>query len=745
MDKSNISLIINCQKEDIPNIDIDKFKDKYSKIYFNFNNNLENIVNQLETKYYSIWDFDKDYKNINNLSILSIHKENIDISILIPVYNCEKYIKECLDSCLNQDFTGIYEIIIVDDGSTDNTINLIQQYNDSKIKLYQKEHSGISNTLNFGLIKCNGKYICRMDGDDIMYKYRLSYQYNYMQFHPNCDMLCSGCDCLNSNNKIYDEIGYEINNISINNFLEYHNFILHNTVFIKTSILNQIIKDNLFVYNNRFDGSEDFDLWCRMIDKYNFIINSTKEKVVIYRVPNNQQKYKSRQILDNKIINRYNDKYFCNKTIGIYYIATGEYKKSFKDFLYSLNNFFPKNNRTIILISDGLEEYKTYNKDNINVEYHYINDYQWPIITLFKMKYILDYKGNYDYIFYFNANSIILKSNNYSWFAYNKLNFGYHNSWDLVNHNPSKLLFPLYDNPNSTSYIGTKDYEYIQAAFFGGPSDLVYNMCEEINKMLTIDLQNVIIPKFHDETYLNKYIYQHNTYNTFNIQYIYITQHNKHLKRYETEFIELKYSIGENNNKKEKQYNIIKDQYLQPLYNKKTYEYNEKKLLDLQNTNNKSIIILPEEYKYNDLLFKYNQEVIFTNNIFNIDINYKFYYIITNLDNIEEINQLLNSNINSDVLVNEIYKHNIDEFNNSGYTILYNIFKYKYLYKYHLYCSKNIRLSNNAFQYLKNNINNMLIYESNIKHYYIPTILYDINANIKCLTNNCNNEFKINT
>ena len=73
MDKNNISLIINCSKKDIPNIDINIFKNQYSKIYFNFNNNLDNIINQLETEYYSIWNFNNEYKNIDNLYIQSIN------------------------------------------------------------------------------------------------------------------------------------------------------------------------------------------------------------------------------------------------------------------------------------------------------------------------------------------------------------------------------------------------------------------------------------------------------------------------------------------------------------------------------------------------------------------------------------------------------------------------------------------------------------------------------------------------
>ena len=73
MNKKNISLIINCNKENIKDIDINKFNNHYSKIYFNINDNINSILNILTTQYYSIWDYNSEYKNINNLFIYNIN------------------------------------------------------------------------------------------------------------------------------------------------------------------------------------------------------------------------------------------------------------------------------------------------------------------------------------------------------------------------------------------------------------------------------------------------------------------------------------------------------------------------------------------------------------------------------------------------------------------------------------------------------------------------------------------------
>lgn len=89
------------------------------------------------------------------------------ISIIIPVYNQENYIKQCLDSILSQSFKD-FEIIIVDDESKDNTISIINKYNDDRITVYHKNNEGVSKARSFGLNKANGDYVLFIDSDDYL-------------------------------------------------------------------------------------------------------------------------------------------------------------------------------------------------------------------------------------------------------------------------------------------------------------------------------------------------------------------------------------------------------------------------------------------------------------------------------------------------------------------------------------------------------------------------------------------------
>ena len=94
-------------------------------------------------------------------------------SIIIPVYNCEKYLRDCLDSCINQDLLNDeYEVLCVNDGSTDSSINILNDYANrySHIKVFSQDNRGVSAARNIGLDNAKGEYIMFLDGDDLIRK-----------------------------------------------------------------------------------------------------------------------------------------------------------------------------------------------------------------------------------------------------------------------------------------------------------------------------------------------------------------------------------------------------------------------------------------------------------------------------------------------------------------------------------------------------------------------------------------------
>lgn len=120
------------------------------------------------------------------------------ISVVMPVYNGSLYLREAIDSILNQTFTD-FEFIIVNDGSTDQSEEIILSYTDNRIKYIKQENKGIGLTLRLGCSLAQGKYIARMDADDISNKNRLQIQYDYLEKNPEVVLLSSAVRYINEN------------------------------------------------------------------------------------------------------------------------------------------------------------------------------------------------------------------------------------------------------------------------------------------------------------------------------------------------------------------------------------------------------------------------------------------------------------------------------------------------------------------------------------------------------------------
>lgn len=110
-----------------------------------------------------------------------------NISICIPMYNAARFIKDCIDSVLSQSFQDL-ELLVVDDGSTDNSCDIVNSVRDNRIRLIRNQHDYVG-SLNKLLDEAKGKYIARMDADDVMYPNRLAIQYEYMENHPDVDFI----------------------------------------------------------------------------------------------------------------------------------------------------------------------------------------------------------------------------------------------------------------------------------------------------------------------------------------------------------------------------------------------------------------------------------------------------------------------------------------------------------------------------------------------------------------------------
>jgi glycosyltransferase involved in cell wall biosynthesis len=118
---------------------------------------------------------------------------DIKVTVLMPVYNAEKYIGDAITSVLEQTFTD-FELLIVNDGSTDNTEKIISSFTDSRITLIRQNNMGVAAALNTGLKHAKAELIARFDADDICYPQRLEVQYNFLRDNPDYVLTGSACD-----------------------------------------------------------------------------------------------------------------------------------------------------------------------------------------------------------------------------------------------------------------------------------------------------------------------------------------------------------------------------------------------------------------------------------------------------------------------------------------------------------------------------------------------------------------------
>ncbi|MDR2040279.1 MAG: glycosyltransferase [Bacteroidales bacterium] len=221
----------------------------------------------------------------------------VSVSVIMPVYNTEKYVGEAIESILNQEFAD-FEFIIIDDGSTDNSLQVIQSYNDPRIRLITN-NSNIGNypSRNRAMQLAQGKYICVMDADDIAMPNRLLTQFNFMEFNPDYVALGSFAFVLHANGsttqgiRTFGEDNCKIRLLQTN--ISYHpSMILRRETLVEYNIK----------YDEQYIYAADFDLMVQL-SKVG-IVNNIPSFLLYYRIHSEQisiSKYKEQQIYADRI------------------------------------------------------------------------------------------------------------------------------------------------------------------------------------------------------------------------------------------------------------------------------------------------------------------------------------------------------------------------------------------------------------------------------------------------------------
>lgn len=198
------------------------------------------------------------------------------VSILMPVYKTAPYLREAMDSMLSQTFSD-FELIVLDDCSPDNAGEILDSYTDPRIVRYKGEkNAGLSNVLNVGIGMARGKYIARMDSDDLSMPERLQIQVDYLEAHPDIDLVSVGMQLFGAKDEVWlrEQDPEKVKIIAL-----FHSPILHASSMWRRDSFEK----HGLLFRQEMVPAEDYDLWTRALVKGLRLVN-LRQVLYKYRI-----------------------------------------------------------------------------------------------------------------------------------------------------------------------------------------------------------------------------------------------------------------------------------------------------------------------------------------------------------------------------------------------------------------------------------------------------------------------------
>jgi glycosyltransferase involved in cell wall biosynthesis len=194
---------------------------------------------------------------VKQLFVLMSHPA---VTVLMPVYNSERYVARAVKSILDQTFRD-FEFLVINDGSTDGSIDIIREFDDPRIRVIGTENQGVAAALHLGMEEAKGAYIARMDADDESLPNRLEIEKRCLDEHPEIAVVHGSVEYIDAEGvSIFLERDEGHSNIITKWLLNWKNVPIHSTVMMRASIL----KEHGLNYRIEMNRAEDFDLWNRI-------------------------------------------------------------------------------------------------------------------------------------------------------------------------------------------------------------------------------------------------------------------------------------------------------------------------------------------------------------------------------------------------------------------------------------------------------------------------------------------------
>lgn len=183
------------------------------------------------------------------------------VSVVMSVFNGEPYLREAVDSIANQTFAD-FEFIIVDDGSTDGTADILKSYDDPRIQVIDQENRGLTASLNQAAGLANGRLIARMDADDISEPTRLEKQVMFMKANRDVGLVGTWYFEIDGQNRKRAEKEFPVADYDLRKTMIRYNPFCHGSVMFRKALF-----DKVGGYDESFKKAQDYDLWFKMVSR----------------------------------------------------------------------------------------------------------------------------------------------------------------------------------------------------------------------------------------------------------------------------------------------------------------------------------------------------------------------------------------------------------------------------------------------------------------------------------------------
>jgi len=280
-------------------------------------------------------------------------------SVAISVYNKSHFVEKTLNSILNQDFTD-FEVIIVDDGSTDNSLEIIKEFTDDRISIYPTKNQGVSAARNFGMHKAKANFVALSDGDDIWLTNHLSELKKLIELHPNCGIYATSYQKMFFNDYTTAPKFWNVDHPFFGLVEDYFktsmidNILWTSAVAIPKAIINQN-----YIFDESLGCGEDTDLWINIAKTFDVAFSS---KVTAHKMMHAKDNHLS-----------------LTKNIPELIIMLNKHKEDERTNP-SLKAYLDQNRYMTALESKILDDFKSYKKLKKDIDFRHIN---------YKLKFIL--------------------------------------------------------------------------------------------------------------------------------------------------------------------------------------------------------------------------------------------------------------------------------------------------------------------------------------------------------------------